>query len=602
MTRTRICLAVVVMCVGVFAGHVISATPAAAHAVVTGSTPTDGENVATPPQEVQITFSESVSTQLGGLTILNSEGERVDDDDSSIGATGTVLRANVQPDLPDGTYVMNYRVVSADGHPINGAIVFGVGDQTVIDTSGVASLQAGDESGFEFAAGVARFVTYLGALLAAGLAVFIVFVHDQRPDRWKLTPIVRVAAVVGGIGAVATVAIQAALLTGDGFSAMTDVSTLRQALSEGLDWATVILLFGLALVHLSTDTAKPVIGQSLAFYGSLVVAASFAFWGHSTTAEPLWLASISDFVHVAAAAIWLGGLAGLGTTLWQRQKQPRTADRDARPVPVSAVTTDAAATADAPVLPIGPPPPETGSEGTRGSDGVATSTAHMVSRFSTLAAISLFLLVVAGTTLAWNELGSISALGSTSYGRALLIKIAIVLLIMAGAAYNRFRLLPQIEREDHADVGGSAWRHLTTSVVAEVVGIVVVLAVTSVLVNITPPKNADAETQTSAVQNAPVADTDVEVILTPAAVGGNAVHITYFDGRQPKDIAQQVSVELSEPEQGIGPIQRDAVKAATGHFIVDGLQIPTAGTWTLELVTRISDFEQERNEFTYRVS
>ena len=67
------------------------------------------------------------------------------------------------------------------------------------------------------------------------------------------------------------------------------------------------------------------------------------------------------------------------------------------------------------------------------------------------------------------------------------------------------------------------------------------------------------------------------------------MHITYFDsGNRPVDLAQQVSVEMTEPEQGIGPIQRDAVKAATGHFIIDGMQIPTAGTWTLTLVTRAS--------------
>jgi copper transport protein len=227
----------------------------------------------------------------------------------------------------------------------------------------------------------------------------------------------------------------------------------------------------------------------------------------------------------------------------------------------------------------------------------------MVARFSTLAAVSLFLLVVAGTALAWNELGSVSALTSTSYGRALLIKIAIVVLVMVGAAYNRWRLLPEIERQDSPRFGSSAWRHLRASVIAEVVGIVVVLGVTAVLVNITPPKNAEAGTATSAVQRAPVADTEVEVALTPSTVGRNSVHITYFDdGGRPKDIAQQVTVELNQPEQGIGPISRDATKAATGHFIIDDLQIPTGGTWTLELVTRISDFEQERTEFSYRVS
>ena len=355
----------------------------------------------------------------------------MDNNDGKVGATGNVVSATVQSDLPDGTYVMNYRVISADGHPIAGAIVFGVGTATVIDTAGVQNLQAGKDPGFEFAAGVARFVTYLGALLAAGLAVFVTFLHDQRPDRWKLTPIVRIAAVVGGIGAVATVAIQAALLTGNGFSAMTDVTTLRQALTEGLDWATVLLLAGLAMVHLSTDSAKPVIGQSLAFYGSLTVAASFALWGHSTTADPRWLSFLADFVHVAAAAVWLGGLVGLGATLWQR-RTTTTEIVAAEPAPlavgaVSAVGPGASSHSDLPSLPIDPPPTRPADEEPEDDIGLASSTAGIVSRFSTLAGISLFLLIIAGTTMAWKELGSLSALWSTNYGRALLIKIAIVL-------------------------------------------------------------------------------------------------------------------------------------------------------------------------------
>jgi copper transport protein len=596
MTRRRGLLVALAVLAATLGFGVADAGPAAAHAVVTNSTPTDGQVVAAPPNEVQVQFSERVSSDVGGLTVLNADGDRVDNDDSTMGETGLVLRASVESGLSEGTYVMNYRVISADGHPIAGSIVFGVGEQTVVDASSVATLQAGDDAGFELAAGIARFVTYVGALLAAGLAIFLTFVHDQRPDRWKLTPVVRIAAVVGGIGAVATVAVQAALLTGEGFSAMTDVSTLRDALTEGLDWATVILLLGLAMVHVSTDTAKPVVAQSLAFYGGLAVAVSFALWGHSTTADPRWLAFIADFVHVITAAVWFGGLVGLAVTLWRRQRQPV--------LEAVAVSGGAGAMGGAGgVGAMGRAGPAAAISA--GDDvGVVTSTAHMVSRFSNLAALTLFLLVVAGIALAWNELGSVDALFSTDYGRALLIKIGIVVLIALGALYNRVKLVPRIEEDEGTStLQGDTWRHLNVSVVAEIVGIVLVLGVTSALVNITPPNDAGAETATTAVQTAPVRDTTVEVQLTPANVGGNSVHITYFDSaRRPVDIAQAVTVEMTEPDKGIGPIERNAVKAATGHYILDGLQIPTAGDWEMKLVTRISDFEQEESVLAFTVT
>ncbi len=86
-------------------------------------------------------------------------------------------------------------------------------------------------------------------------------------------------------------------------------------------------------------------------------------------------------------------------------------------------------------LPVEPLPPLLASDDDteEGEDvGLATSTAGIVARFSTLAGISLFLLVIAGTFMAWKELGSFSALWSTAYGRAILIKIGIVVVIIVG--------------------------------------------------------------------------------------------------------------------------------------------------------------------------
>jgi copper transport protein len=100
-----------------------------------------------------------------------------------------------------------------------------------------------------------------------------------------------------------------------------------------------------------------------------------------------------------------------------------------------------------------------------------------------------------------------------------------------------------------------------------------------------------------------VRDSNAEVQLTPSAVGSNEVHVYYYDANyQPADIAQQVSVEMSEPDKGIGPIARDADKSGPGHFTASDFQVPTSGTWNLTLVTRLSEFDQERTEFTFTVT
>ncbi len=59
---------------------------------------------------------------------------------------------------------------------------------------------------------------------------------------------------------------------------------------------------------------------------------------------------------------------------------------------------------------------------------------------------------------------------------------------------------------------------------------------------------------------------------------------------------------MTQPDKGIGPIQRDATKASGGHYIIEDLQVPTAGKWTMTVITRVSDFDQERTDFTFNVS
>src|SRR3954454_17795805 len=89
-------LAVVGAAVAVLAG----ASPAGAHAVVESSTPSRDERLPTAPSQVSIQFSEGVTSDLGGLTVLDSTGHRVDNDDSSQ-PTPTSVTTTLRSDLGD---------------------------------------------------------------------------------------------------------------------------------------------------------------------------------------------------------------------------------------------------------------------------------------------------------------------------------------------------------------------------------------------------------------------------------------------------------------------------------------------------------------------
>ena len=139
---------------------VVLATPAAAHASLISIDPADGARLDESPDVVRLTFSERVSVGLGGVRVLDADGNPVQD--GAARADGEVVEVDLQPDLPDGTYVVTYRVVSADGHPVRGGSVFGVGEGEV-DTGALGRVDGDDDDrSWEVVGAVGRALAYAG--------------------------------------------------------------------------------------------------------------------------------------------------------------------------------------------------------------------------------------------------------------------------------------------------------------------------------------------------------------------------------------------------------------------------------------------------------
>ena len=519
---------------------------ASAHAGLVATSPADGTSVTPSPDAVSATFSERVSIGVGGLTVRNTRGLRVDTGSSTLDPAGTTVRVALQPALPDGTYVATYRVLSADGHPVSASFLFGVGsgpiDQTAV-TSGAANRV------WEIAGAVARFLMYVSALLAAGIAFFVAFLHDQDEDRWRLIGWARIATITAVFGAAGIILVQAALLSGRGVASVTDGSVLADVLDSRLGWSLAVLVMGLIAVHLSTDVRNLTASQALALYGGLATAGSFAIWGHSTELTPIWLSTVADVVHAAAAAVWFGGIIGLVVVLRRPTDQP------------------------------------------------VASTARIVQRFSGAAAITVAFLAAAGLVLSWNATGgSVDSLISTTYGRLLLVKVLITGAILAVAGYNRSRLVPALVDDDDPPEAG--WRRLRRSVSIEAIALVLVLALTSVLVNVTPARTAVATRDRVVNQTQSVPTGTVNLVVVPARVGPNTLHIQYADAAgRPIDVANTLTIEFSLASADLAAISRQTSKAGPGHFIYTGPELSIAGTWTVTLVARTSDFSEQRSTF-----
>jgi putative copper export protein len=167
-----------------------------------------------------------------------------------------------------------------------------------------------------------------------------------------------------------------------------------------------------------------------------VLALTPALGGHARTQSPAALLVPADVVHVVAMSAWLGGLAFLLFAVPAATRVLEPADR-------------------------------------------TRLLAAALSRFSQLALISVAALATTGVIQALVEVRHLDALTGTAFGRAVLIKAVLLAILIAIAAVNRRRAVPELERLAAAGAApGDAGRLLRRTLRAEVALIVVVLAVT----------------------------------------------------------------------------------------------------------------------------
>ena len=354
---------------------------ACAHAALMKSTPADGSVVASAPAEIRLRFNEPVSPVV--VRLLDAKGS--ERRDIHVEARDTVIAIRVPTDLPNGAQVVSYRVVSSDGHPVGGSIVFSVGSASVFRPASQAEI--------DWAVApilwLTRLAFYLGLLAGTGGAFFAVWIAPRDTPASTRTVITGIIGF-GILAAVLSVGLQGIDAQGAPLAALVSISPWREGAktSFGLTGAAAILA-------LLCAWGAPRAGRNsrpMALLGLASTGLALALSGHASTAEPQWLMRPTVFTHGVAAAFWVGALIPLAMVIWRKRGGS---------------------------LPI-------------------------VRRFSALAVPAVGMMVLAGCVLAIVQIGSAAALTASPYGRVFLGKMAAVALLLALAALNRFRLTPAL--------------------------------------------------------------------------------------------------------------------------------------------------------------
>jgi copper transport protein len=520
---------------------------AGAHATLVSADPPDGARLDRSPAKVTLTFDEHVSATLGAVRVVDTSGQRVDR--GAVRVDGGVVSVDLAPRLPAGSYVVSYRVISADSHPVRGALVFGVGSGRVDESAARRVAGSGDDQRWRWVGGVARAVAYGGSLLAAGGALFLVLVDRDGEERRGLVRGIRAAALVGALGGIAALPVQAALGTGEGVGSLFENGVFGHVVADGVGLALVLCLVGLAVLAVAVRADRT---RWVAAAGAVLAAVSFAATGHDRAGDLVALTTLADAVHLLVVAVWAGGLTALLVAVRHRRAaaQPR---------------------GDTPV---------------------------MVLRFSSLATVTVVGAGITGGFLAWREVRTLHQLTTSGYGRVLLAKIGVVAVVALLGAYNHYRLMPALRQGKTRAV----LRQLVRTLGAEVLGLVVVVGLTAAVVSMVPGATLAQGGPVEKIVELPHVGS-VQLVVAPAKAGFNEIHIYTFDlDHRPEQIAQTLTLRLELPSAQVGPLDREAARAGPAHFQLNGNDLSLGGTWTITVLVKVDQFTQVQGSTQVKVA
>lgn len=508
--------------------------PAAAwgHAVLMETVPADGAALDSAPRQLRLTFNEPVRPVF--VRLIDSHGHRLLGPDA-VRVRNTSITATLPP-LPAGAYIVSWRAVSVDGHPVGGAFTFRVGSAPAAANVAVA---ATTETAWLIASGIFRFLVYALMLLAAGGALFVVLVLPGRQVAGAIQRYVLTCVAGAAVALVLSLGIEGGLLVLGGWSALVEPGVWRLGAAGGRGVSVALSLLGLALIAAGLRP-RAAVRRRLVLPGAIIALAGFGLTGHAATASPRWLMAPVVVLHALTAAFWIGALWPLARTLRHCRTQ---------------------------------------------------TSIFVIRRFSRLAVAAVALLVLAGVMIAVVQLGSVPALWQTAYGVILLAKLAAVLALLGLAALNKWHLTPAVMR-----TGGPASRRLLRSIRAEMLLAAAVLAATAALGTVAPPRalaqqrpGVDHSPAYSVTLTSPPYTARIEV--KPARTGVNTITVRLMRGGEPVE-PLQATLELSLPALGIEPITRKLEAVEPGVLRYSGPELSLPGRWTLRVEALIGSFEK----------
>jgi len=476
---------------------------ASAHAILESSSPAPSALLASSPKEIRLDFDEQVEATLGDIRIYDSEQRELSIEKtvrSSIDAS--VVSAGV-PTLKNGVYVVVWRVVSADGHPVSGAFPFEIGTKST-GTSAALLEEVLNRTGTTSPLGnpmsAIRLLGFLGLILLVGCVSLLWRSPLLGNSRVRKTLVY--SSVFIAVSSIGLLLMQGPYTAGKSWGSLfdsvliDDVSQTRLGLALLIRFVCAIAWAVIAITASASVTRRWRIGVVAT---AVVTIATYAASGHQSAGTLPAVFVPLDMVHLAAISTWVGALLVLAVIY---------RDNDVE---------------------------------------------NEAKRFSRMATWSMPLVVVTGVVQGLHLMGGISTITQSSFGKLLLLKTLLVacVVLLGSKARDQLRL------------GG--FSSISKIIRWESTVVVLVLAVTSLMVAQSPTATESTSVSFSAtkVQNGIVA----ELTVVPAVVGTAEVHVILTPPGGSLTPAKSATVQFDLPSRGIPAIPVSMTEIGPNHWI-----------------------------------
>ena len=565
--------------------------PVYAHPIVTDSNPKQFQSLETPPDSVTVYFSEPIVLQYSQISVIDSEGNKVDDGNpENYKGDSSTISIPLKRDIGEGTFTINTKVLSAvDGHVVDGSVIFSIGggnadfSQVKSESKDIFHLLSLDNS-------LSRIPGYIGQIVIVGAA--FIFLWIQRPlskFEWiksflqsnlylikkNLIKLIIIGDILVLLSIVAMVVIQASAIGGSVVDVLT--TEFGKIIVVRLGLALVLLVFLLFTFKKFNDSKKG--GNEVKYIIAILCLGIGILFTNSLISHSAALKSFGpvliDFFHGIAASFWIGGLIFL--TFVFVSKMFLIKDEEIKAKIISMV----------------------------------------IPRFSTIVIPVLGSISITGPLLLWSIEGNLSTTIASLYGKILIIKLLLAAIMIIIGGYHQFITEKRIStlsirhtgiqgrsKESLANEPNFVRRFIWSLRIETFIGLGLLFVVSlmtnmvlpsgelpsSNIANYTETLNFENQLQNNDVYSTVVytEDQKINIHIEPARLGENKILVDFTDfTNNPTVNIINATAKLSQIERGIGPILIDMEKSSNGRFNAV-IPLSALGLWNIEIEGKTS--------------